>query len=57
MMAKDPNDKGKMIDAIKRGELRFSGDISLLIWLMVVSDYFAPKSITIPVINKTIRIA
>lgn len=56
MMAKDPSDKSRMIEAIKYGDLRFSGDIALLTWFMVISEYFAPESITIPLINKTIHI-
>ena len=53
-MAKNPDDKSLAIEAIKQGQLRFSGDMSLLTWFMAISDYFAPESITIPLINKTI---
>lgn len=47
-MAKDPSDKGKMVDAINKAKLRFEGDISLLNWFMGISDHFAPQSITLP---------
>lgn len=56
MMAKDPDDKSKSIEAIKQGQIRISGDISLLTWFMTISEYFAPEEITIPVINKTIKV-
>ena len=56
MLAKHPNDKAKPIEAIKQGQLRFIGDISLLTWFMAISDYFAPEEITIPVINKKIAV-
>ncbi len=55
-MAKNPDDKSLAIDAIKQGQLRFSGDVSLLTWFMAISDYFAPEEITVPLINKTIKV-
>ncbi len=55
-MAKNPDDKSLAIDAIKQGQLRFSGDVSLLTWFMAISDYFAPQEITLPVLNKTIKL-
>ena len=55
-MAKSPDDKSLAIEAIKQGQLRFSGDMSLLTWFMSISDYFAPEEITLPIINKVIRL-
>lgn len=45
-MAKDPGDKSAFLQAINQGKLKLQGDISLMMWFMVIADFFPPTLIT-----------
>ena len=42
-MARDPSDKAGMIEGINQGKIRIKGNIALLTWFLVISDYLPPK--------------